>query len=201
MRKPTLSILSTLWLISIANANPIDTLPPEAILYAALDTFHAQTLRAELAEFKETRRGSWIDYLPSISYTTNTLSGKPAPGITYSTAQVRATRNRRKSLKAKRQSIITNSAIRRNVDRRRLRNLIQKHAIYKEELAAMEQIYQLDIKLWEFYQTAYEKGDLKPIEYITREKEFLSRRRILMEQRQRTQFLVLDILEAAHYFL
>jgi hypothetical protein len=159
-------------------------LPTPDSLHAALDTFLNRQLKAQLAEFDESKKGNWLYYLPSvgIGYTPIAkgnndggirFNNEPRPTISFSLGQVLNARRRDRDIRAKRESLAANAVLDREKTHRGLDRLLQRHALLLLELETMRRVLEIDRQLFVLIQADYDAAVISPQQFLPRQKAML----------------------------
>ena len=176
-----------------------DSLPPLPLLYAAIDTFHAHTARADLLELQESRRGNWLKYLPTLGLA-YTPSGAPRPGLSYSTAVIYQAKKDKQTRAAKRLAILEQAQLAARRDKAALGPLLERHRSAERELAAALQLLELDRELLSYWQQELAAKNIGPVEFLGKRKAFMEQETGIERLRDRLRELEAELLAKAHFF-
>lgn len=175
----------------------LDSLPDTSHLYAALSTFHALQLNAQLTEFDESEKGIWMNYVPSVGIGYN-LQGQPRPTFSFSIAQVFTAQRQRTDRSAKRRSLEAAAQLALQNDRRKLTELLTKWELMQLELITMRKVAALDEQIFNLAQADYDAAKLAPKEFLPKQKAWLESELTLTRKEIEIKNLEAEILTFCH---
>ena len=184
----------------------LDSLPPNDRLFLALQAHHDRLLEAQLAEFDLSRRGQWMNYVPSIgigyalsSDANGNLSSKPRPSISFSLAQVFSARRQRLDRLAKRRSIQAAADIALDNDHRALLALLARLQILHLELDALQKSLDIELQLFHLAEIDYETANLSPKDFLPKQKNLIDAQLALAKKSSEILALEASILALCHF--
>ncbi len=175
-----------------------DSLPPAPQLHAALDTFAARSLAAQLGEFEQTTKGNWMNYTPSVGIGYN-LQGKPRPTISFSLSQIFSAQRQRSGQQAKRRSLEASAILDIEDEHRKLDGLLRKLELMALELETMRQVHDIETSLYELAVIDYEAAKLAPSGFLPKKKAFLESSLNLQRKEIELRNLEAEILTFSHF--
>ena len=139
-----------------------------------------------------------MNYIPSVGIG-YTPAGDPRPTLSFSLSQVISARQRKLDTEAQRQTIQATSALELQADRLKLRNLLLRHESETGDLQFMQQLFDIDEELFQFYEAQAGAHELTPSELLKRKKDFLESEQEIRNKRREILLLEMEVLEHARF--
>ena len=135
-----------------ANGN---SLPTPNSHFAAIDSFYAQKLEAELAAFESNPKDYWMNFVPSVGAgyaiapdKDGKLKSKLRPSISFSLNSILAFRKEKQQIKALKESIILKNHIEKEENKIQVSSMLQKLELLQEDLAFSLLVFEIDQQLF-----------------------------------------------------
>lgn len=170
-----------------------DTLPAATALHHALDSLYDARLEAALAELRFREKSRWLRFLPSFGLT-YTAGGQARPAIGYSSSLLYQSLQDRQLRRARISSLTAKAGMERQLAHERLDALLMDFQAMEEELRRLEQIGELDSRLYELAALDYEAARMPPSQFLPKKREYLQRRLQLLLKQQEWQRLRREII-------
>jgi hypothetical protein len=174
-----------------------DSLPPTAILHHHIDSFYAEKTQWQLLEFKNSKKGEWLKFLPNLGIT-YTVNGRPRPGISLSSGILYQAQKAKQTRAAKRRQIIETNRLEAEREKSKLKELLLRHQLLAEELTRHRSLHQVDAQLFTIREAEYQRQERAPSDYLQAKRTFLLQQQALREKEGQLQLLKLEILSTAH---
>ncbi len=181
-------------------------LPPADSLHAALDTFLHRQLAAQLAEFDNSNRGAWMNYMPSVGIGYNLatdaegkLKTKPRPTVSFSLSQVFAAQRRRMDINAKRRSLAAAAELAASAAHAELDRLLTRHELLTLELETMRQVSAIDAEIFRLAQLDYDDAKLAPNAFLPKQKAYLESKLALTRKEMEVRELEGEVLRFSRF--
>lgn len=187
--------MKTLLLISFL---AFDTLPPEAQLYAALDSFYQQQITANLTEHQSTTKKQWLKYLPSVGLSYN-LKGQPRPTVSWSSNLIYTSFKNKEAKAAKQRSIIQKNELQHQKDQLKLAALLQKHQALKQDITFQKKLYTYDTQFYKVQQDQAQHLEISPVELLKATQSYEKKGYDIFQKERQLKELEWEILIQAHY--
>ncbi|MCB0633486.1 MAG: hypothetical protein KDD15_27305 [Lewinella sp.] len=173
-----------------------DTLPPEKALHQSIDSCYAQRAYLELLEFKNTRKGEWLKFLPNIGIS-YTLNGQPRPAVSFSSGLLYQARKARLQRLAKQEQIVQSTLSEAEEAKAELATLLLRHSILQEEIVAQHKRHQIEQEIFLIQEDEYNRLERSPAEYLQAKRTFLIQQETLEDLKRRSLLLEMEILQHA----
>lgn len=179
-----------------------DSLPPLDDLYQSIDQYYQVQTAADLLEFADDQRGSWIKYLPSVGVNyalvqtdAGNLATRPRPTVTYNTSKLQSAHRDKQRREKKRRSIAARSQLLAARDRQKVYVFYRKYYLAFENIQIEYEIAEIERQLFEIKEAKYKRGEILPDEYLIAKKAYLSFQQSIIQQRNALESLRLDVIE------
>jgi len=195
--------------ITFLGAFGIDSIPSQNRLFSSIDSFQNQKAKAEVLQFKNENKTTWIDYIPSLGIGfgvgTKEVNGQPVlasrlqPSINYSLSEFRQTRRDKKQNENIVLQILELAEIAKSEEKRMVAGLLMKLETLNEDLLFDLKVHEIDSQLWDYYKTSNQKGDIQPIIFLQRQKDWMTKEQAIRIKKREIRFLEIEILETSHF--
>lgn len=180
--------------------NPSFSLP--SLNYeSCIQTRHHRLLQADLTSLKESKKGAWLKYLPSVSAglapafrqsQDGGFSSRLAPtlSIGLNSSLIYTAHRDKQQRAATRESIIQRAQLQEDLEVAKLHRLQRKLQIETSKLNLHDGVADIDRQLFSLYAKQYENHEISPEEYLLKRKAFL-----LQELRNQDQLTRIEALQ------
>lgn len=182
-----------------ASANPVDSLPPEPQLLAALDSFYHHQTTADLSELQTKTQHEWLKYLPTLGLI-YTIDGQPRPSISWSSNLIYSSQKSKAQSEGKRLSIRQKNQLLHQKERLQLQQLIRKYHYLEADLILLKQLHQYDHELFKIQKIKADSLIIPPSAFITSQRDFEKKAFTLRQKERELLELEIEILITAKYF-
>lgn len=176
--------------------SPTDTLPPLAVLHHRIDSFFAQQTQLQLLEFKHTKKGEWLKFLPNLGIT-YTVSGQPRPSISLSSGLLYQTQKAKHTRAAKRRQIMETNRLEAEQEKAKLQQLLVRYQLLQQEVVHQRSLHRVDEQLFAIREDEYLRQERAPSDYLQAKRAFLVQQQALREKAGQLQLLEMEILRVA----
>ena len=183
-------ILLCCLLVRVAGAQE---LPPLGDLYAAIDSFYAAEVHADLLEFREDRKGEWLKYVPDVGLT-YTVAGDPRPSVGFNTGILYQAKRDRQRNAARRRSIEEKGALQAARARGRVARLYADFLLRREQLAARRELLAIDEQLFRMEEDRYRQEEISPGDFLNAKREWLVKQQGMDDLEMELELLRQEIL-------
>jgi hypothetical protein len=157
------------------DAQILDSLPPDSILYKNLATYHQSLVTAQLSEFEISAKGNWMNYVPSVGVG-YAPSGEPRPTMSFSLSQI----------------FTYQSEI------RKLQALLHQFQIIQSDIRFANSIHQIDIQLFQFYETQHRNSEITASQFLLKKRDMLTKEQNIKKIETSLEDKRLEIMEASY---
>ena len=193
-------LLALSWQSTTAQLAP-DSLPSLTDLEASLQRYHNRHWTVERSEYTYKRKGSFLNYLPSVSFIPLSRTDRVSltPVLSLNTNFVFNYLQNKRQQKAKLQALDRKARLTFNEDLTKLRLL---YARIQHETAALYQtniLAELEKKQFAIYQEAFAKREVSPLDFFEKEKHYQAFLLSLNQKKEAIYLLILEIRQLARY--
>ena len=185
-----MDILLCCLLVRVAGAQE---LPPLGDLYAAIDSFYAAEVHADLLEFREDRKGEWLKYVPDVGLT-YTVAGDPRPSVGFNTGILYQAKRDRHRNAARRRSIEEKGALQAARARGRVARLYADFLLRREQLAARRELLAIDEQLFRMEEDRYRQEEISPGDFLNAKRGWLVKQQAVEDLKMELELLRQEIL-------
>ena len=179
------------------NITNTDTIPSTPQLQHSLETYYLQKTQAEIEEYRDKKRWSWLKFVPSIGI--NTDFGI-RPNLQFSFANMYGLLNDQNKKELKIKSLIKRNELAFNADLLKLHRLLLKRQLAMQDLQHARELLHLDEAIFKIQEDKYDRAELLPTQYLSLKKSILQQRYSIVLKLQAIELLRLEILELARYY-
>lgn len=184
--------------------SPPDSFPPLAVLLASVDSFHSQRCAALLVEFQSTKRGSWMDWMPTIGvgYVPSLAPGardRLRPSLGYSLTNVKNALDKREQVAAKRLTIEGQCASEARREREAVWEMYGRRVLLLEQLAQQRALIVIDRQLFEYYAAEFKAVRIPAAQYLTEKQQLMQKEFEITKAETQVRILEGEIMRDAHY--
>lgn len=175
-----------------------DTLPSLPLLHQSIDSFYAAQTNAQLLEYRESKKGEWLKYLPNLGIT-YTITGQPRPSLSISSGILYQAQKTKQARADKRRQIIETNRVEAEQVKAKLKELLLRYELLTEALAHQRSLHQIDVQLFAIREDEYLRQERAPSDFLQAKRTFLLQQEALHQKEGQLQLLKLEILTTAHY--
>ena len=183
-------------IIRSSNNQP-DTLPPPPVLNQSIDSFYAQQTHLQLLEFRESKKGEWLKFLPNLGIT-YTVTGQPRPSISLSSGLLYQAQREKHTRDAKRRQIIENNRLEAEREKSKLRELLLRYQLLQEELEHLRTLHRVEAQLFAIREDEYQRQERAPSDFLQAKRTFLLQEQVLRDKEGQLQIIEMEIWVLAH---
>lgn len=166
--------------------------PTAAQLDASIQVHYLDAYEILLSEYKETKKGEWLRFLPTLGVT-YTATGRPRPTLGISSGLLYTVARSREQRRAKRQALRRQCRADIERSRRQVRALLARRRLLRAELKQEEEVFAIDTQLFAIQTARYHRLEIGPEEYLRAQRTHLLRQQALQQLRRQIQELEIDI--------
>jgi hypothetical protein len=179
------------------DAQILDSLPPDSILYKNLATYHQSLVTAQLSEFEISAKGNWMNYVPSVGVG-YAPSGEPRPTMSFSLSQIFTAQRNREIIEAKRRAITATATLLYQSEIRKLQALLHQFQIIQSDIRFANSIHQIDIQLFQFYETQHRNSEITASQFLLKKRDMLTKEQNIKKIETSLEDKRLEIMEASY---
>jgi hypothetical protein len=179
------------------DAQILDSLPPDSILYKNLATYHQSLVTAQLSEFEISAKGNWMNYVPSVGVG-YAPSGEPRPTMSFSLSQIFTAQRNREIIEAKRRAITATATLLYQSEIRKLQALLHQFQIIQSDIRFANSIHQIDIQLFQFYETQHQNSEITASQFLLKKRDMLTKEQNIKKIETSLEDKRLEIMEASY---
>ncbi len=147
-----------------------DSIPDINLLFESIDSFYAQSTRAQVAEFEAPEELAWMKYVPAVGVT-YTLDGKPRPSASWSTNIIYNARQDKNLRLAQIDGVGKINELLAAEDKRRVQELVTEFNYLKEDIRFSEELILIDKELFDLLKRKFDDGDLDSSSWLKAKKD------------------------------
>jgi hypothetical protein len=170
-------------------------IPKLDTLEASLRTYYTKAWAADREEFIVSQKGQILNYIPSFGI----AMGLPTVG--YNTSKIYDYALDKKVRQQKLKSIDSQYLVRYNEELNNLRIEYQKVKAEEKYLTSLVKLSDLKAREFAIYQEAYDKKEMKPLDYIGKSYEYESHLNNLEKLRLEMDIKILELKKLARYHM
>jgi hypothetical protein len=170
-------------------------------LDSCIQTRHTRQREADLTTLKESKKGAWLKYLPSLSAglapslrqnNDGTVRAGLAPTLSLgiNSSLIYQAHRDKQQREATKEAIIKRSQLQEDIEIAKLHRLQRRLEVETDKLNLHNGIADIDRQLFTLYQKQYDNKDISPEEYLLKRKAFL-----LQELRNQDQITRIEALQ------
>ena len=175
----------------------LDTLPPPPVLNQSIDTFYARQTHLQLLEFRESKKGEWLKFLPNLGIT-YTVTGQPRPSISLSSGLLYQAQREKQTRAAKRRQIIEKNRLEAEREKSKLRELLLRYQLLQEELEHLRTLHRVEAQLFAIREDEYQRQERAPSDFLQAKRTFLLQEQVLRDKEGQLQIIEMEIWVLAH---
>ena len=183
-----------------------ELLPPEYLLFAALDTFYHHQRTAQLAEYQITEKNKWLKYIPAIGvgYTIGidnegNLKNQLRPSVSFSTNTIYQVFQDKELRKAKIKNIEQINFLELQSEKAKLSQLLQTYQLLVQDYQFLKELHEIDAQLFEIATVQFTNAELAPSVYLPKKRAFLQEGYEIFKKEQELEEMRMEILRVARY--
>jgi hypothetical protein len=177
-------------------------------LEECIQTRHTRLREADLTTLKESKKGAWLKYLPSVSAGLAPAIRRQADGsfnsglsptlsIGINSSLIYQAHQDKQQRKATSEAITKRSQLQEDLEIAKLHRLQRRLQIETDKLSLHDGVTDIDRQLFTLYQKQYDNHDIPPEEYLLKRKAFLLQELRTQDQLTRIQTLQYEIEDLA----
>ena len=184
--------------IIISSNNQPDTLPPTDVLNHSIDSFYAQQTHLQLLEFRESKKGEWLKFLPNLGIT-YTVTGQPRPSISLSSGLLYQVKKAKQQRATKRQQIIQTQLLAAEKAKGQLMDLILQYEQLEIEYLTQQKLFAIEKNLFLIKKDEYERQEIAPSDFLRAKKTFLLQQQAIELKKHQMDRLISTIKLHCHF--
>ncbi|MCB0632272.1 MAG: hypothetical protein R2824_34755 [Saprospiraceae bacterium] len=176
----------------------LDTLPPPPVLNQSIDTFYARQTHLQLLEFRESKKGEWLKFLPNLGIT-YTVTGQPRPSISLSSGILYQVKKAKQQRATKRQQIIKTQLLAAEKAKSQLTDLILQYEQLEMEYLTQQKLFAIEKNLFLIKKDEYERQEIAPSDFLRAKKTFLLQQQAIELKKHQMDRLISTIKLHCHF--
>ncbi|PHN00781.1 hypothetical protein CRP01_40465 [Flavilitoribacter nigricans DSM 23189 = NBRC 102662] len=167
-------------------------------MHQSIDSFHAQQTHSQLLEFKDSKKGEWLKFLPNLGIT-YALDGQPRPSISLSSGILYQTQKAKQQRASKREQIIQMQQQSAEIAKNQLADLLLQYQQLHNEYRTQQELFAIETDLFRIKEDEYQRQELAPSDFLQAKRTYLLQQQAVEQKEHQLGRLISKIKLHCHY--